>query len=184
MNGMGLYQLNYDSRRGCGFAVDPGLADASVPHEFDRETRAPVLFLDPGRHGDTALLFGLLNRLRHGLLQTRRQRHHRGMAARERSGTNDGGHHARLLKNLARVELLILDDWAIAPLRDQERRDMLEILEDRHGTRSTILTSQMPVEKWHDYLADPTIADALLDRVVHNAHRIKLKGPSRRKPEG
>ena len=60
---------------------------------------------------------------------------------------------------------------------------MLEILEDRHGSRSSILTSQLPVEKWHDYLADPTIADALLDRVVHNAHRIKLKGPSRRKPE-
>ena len=60
---------------------------------------------------------------------------------------------------------------------------MLEIFDDRHGTRSAILTSQLPVEKWHDYVADPTFADALLDRVVHNAHRIRLKGPSRRKPE-
>ncbi len=60
---------------------------------------------------------------------------------------------------------------------------MLEILEDRHASRSTIVTSQIPVEKWHDYLGDPTIADAILDRLVHNAHRLKLKGPSRRKPE-
>ena len=61
--------------------------------------------------------------------------------------------------------------------------DMLEIFEDRHGARSTIVTSQLPVETWHDYVADPTIADALLDRVVHNAHRLKLKGPSKRKTE-
>jgi DNA replication protein DnaC len=94
------------------------------------------------------------------------------------------GTYTRLLGRLAKADLLVLDDWGIAPLRDQERRDMLEILEDRHGARSTVVTSQLPVEKWHDYLADPTIADALLDRVVHNAHRIKLKGPSRRKPEG
>lgn len=92
------------------------------------------------------------------------------------------GTYTRLLGRLAKVDVLVLDDWGIAPLRDQERRDMLEIFEDRHGTRSTILTSQLPVENWHDYVADPTIADALLDRVVHNAHRIKLKGPSRRKP--
>jgi DNA replication protein DnaC len=72
----------------------------------------------------------------------------------------------------------------LAPLREQERRDLLEILDDRHGARSTIVTSQLPVEAWHDYLADPTIADALLDRLGHNAHRIKLKGPSRRKSDG
>jgi DNA replication protein DnaC len=93
------------------------------------------------------------------------------------------GTYTRLLGRLAKVDVLILDDWGLAPLREQERRDMLEIFDDRHGTRSAILTSQLPVEKWHDYVADPTIADALLDRVVHNAHRIKLKGPSRRKPE-
>lgn len=92
------------------------------------------------------------------------------------------GTYTRLLGRLGKIDVLVLDDWGIAPLRDQERRDVLEILEDRHGSRSTIVTSQLPVEKWHDYLADPTIADALLDRVVHNAHRLKLKGPSRRKP--
>jgi DNA replication protein DnaC len=92
------------------------------------------------------------------------------------------GTYTRLLGRLAKIDVLVLDDWGIAPLREQERRDMLEIFEDRHGARSVILTSQLPVENWHDYVADPTIADALLDRVVHNAHRIKLKGPSRRKP--
>jgi DNA replication protein DnaC len=93
------------------------------------------------------------------------------------------GTYTRLLGRLAKIDVLVLDDWGLAPLREQERRDMLEIFEDRHGTRSTIVTSQLPVENWHDYVADPTIADALLDRVVHNAHRLKLKGPSRRKTE-
>ena len=93
------------------------------------------------------------------------------------------GTYTRLLGRLAKFDVLVLDDWGLAPLREQERRDMLEIFDDRHAARSAILTSQLPVEKWHDYVADPTIADALLDRVVHNAHRIKLKGPSRRKPE-
>jgi len=93
------------------------------------------------------------------------------------------GTYTRLLGRLAKIDVLVLDDWGLAPLREQERRDLLEIFDDRHGSRSAILTSQLPVEKWHDYVADPTIADALLDRVVHNAHRIKLKGPSRRKPE-
>jgi len=93
------------------------------------------------------------------------------------------GTYTRLLGRLAKSDVLLLDDWGLAPLRDQERRDILEILEDRHATRSTIVTSQVPVENWHDYLADPTIADAILDRLVHNAHRIRLKGPSRRKPE-
>lgn len=92
------------------------------------------------------------------------------------------GTYTRLLGRLAKVDVLVLDDWGIAPLRDQERRDMLEIIEDRHGARATIITSQLPVENWHDYVGDPTIADALLDRVVHTAHRIKLKGPTRRKP--
>ena len=91
------------------------------------------------------------------------------------------GTYVRLLTKLAKVQVLILDDWGLAPMSDQQRRDILEILEDRHGARSTIVTSQVPVENWHDYIAHPTIADAVLDRLVHNAHRIKMKGPSRRK---
>src|ERR1019366_3420084 len=91
------------------------------------------------------------------------------------------GTYTRLLGRLAKVDVLVLDDWGLAPLREQERRDMLEIFDDRQGARSTIVTIQLPVESWHDSVADPTIADALLDRIVHVAHRIKLKGPSRRK---
>src|SRR6201991_122780 len=91
------------------------------------------------------------------------------------------GRHARLLKSLARVELLILDDWGLSPMTTDQRRDLLEILEDRHGRGSTIVTSQLPVEHWHDIIGDPTIADAILDRLVHNAHRLTLKGESLRK---
>jgi len=91
------------------------------------------------------------------------------------------GSYVRLLAKLARVDVLVVDDWGLAPVRDQERRDLLEVLEDRYGQRSTILTSQLPREKWHDHLADQTLADAILDRLLHNSHRIVLKGPSRRK---
>jgi len=82
---------------------------------------------------------------------------------------------------LARTDLLILDDWGLAVLTSTERRDMLEILEDRHGRGSTIVTSQLPVEHWHDAIGDPTLADAILDRLVHNAHRLSLAGESLRK---
>jgi DNA replication protein DnaC len=91
------------------------------------------------------------------------------------------GRHERLLRTLARVDLLILDDWGLAPITADRRRDLLEIMEDRHARRSTIVTSQLPVEHWHDSIGDPTIADAILDRLVHNAHRITLKGESLRK---
>jgi DNA replication protein DnaC len=93
------------------------------------------------------------------------------------------GTYSRLLARFAKVEVLVLDDWAIAPLTDSQRRDVLEIVEDRHGLRSTVITSQLDVGKWHDYVGDPTIADAILDRVVHNAYRLGPKGPSRRKGE-
>lgn len=91
------------------------------------------------------------------------------------------GTYVRLLGKLARFDLLVVDDWGLAPLADEERRDFLEVVEDRSETRSTILTSQLPIEKWHDHVADPTIADALCDRLLHNAYRLVLKGPSRRK---
>ena len=91
------------------------------------------------------------------------------------------GSYLRLLARLARIDVLVLDDWGLSALRDQDRRDLLEILEDRTGTRSTIVTSQLPPTKWHDYVGDPTIADAICDRLLHPAHRLVLKGPSRRK---
>ena len=91
------------------------------------------------------------------------------------------GSYANLLARLARVDVLVIDDWGLAPPKDQERRDLLEIVEDRYGTRSTIITSQVPPTKWHDHIGDPTVADAVCDRLLHNAHRLVLKGPSRRK---
>lgn len=95
------------------------------------------------------------------------------------------GRHARMLRALGRVELLILDDWGPEQLDADQRRDLLEILEDRYDRRSTIVTSQVPVEAWHEIIGNPTIADALLDRLVHNAHRIELRGESlrRKRPE-
>jgi DNA replication protein DnaC len=91
------------------------------------------------------------------------------------------GRYARLLKTIARVDLLVLDDWGLATLTAGERRDLLEILEDRHGRRATIVTSQLPVDAWHAVIGDPTLADAILDRLVHNAHRLELRGDSMRK---
>ena len=91
------------------------------------------------------------------------------------------GSYLRLLARFARTDVLVLDDWGLGALRDQDRRDLLEILEDRTGTRATIVTSQLPPETWHDYIADPTLADAICDRLLHPAHRLVLKGPSRRK---
>jgi DNA replication protein DnaC len=89
-----------------------------------------------------------------------------------------------LLARLARLDLLVVDDWAMAPLGDAERRDFLEICEDRYQVRSLILTSQLPVAKWHEQIGDPTLADSILDRLVHNAHRIEIRGESMRKKRG
>jgi len=91
------------------------------------------------------------------------------------------GSYARLLARLARLDVLIIDDWGLAPPDDRERQDLLEILEDRHGNRSTVVTSQFAPNRWHEILGDPTVADAICDRLLHAAIRITLKGPSRRK---
>jgi DNA replication protein DnaC len=91
------------------------------------------------------------------------------------------GTYTRLMKRLAKVDVLILDDWGLSKLIAEQRRDLLEILEDRHDTRSTIVTSQLPLDQWHHIIGDPTLADAILDRLVHNAYKINLKGESMRK---
>lgn len=91
------------------------------------------------------------------------------------------GSYPKLLAKLAKADLLILDDWGMAPLTDAERRDLLEVLEDRYGRRATLVTSQIPIEHWHEFLASPTLADAILDRIIHGAHKLILKGGSMRK---
>lgn len=91
------------------------------------------------------------------------------------------GRHLKILASFAKAELLILDDWGLAPLENNQRRDLLEILDDRHGMRSTLVTSQLPIDHWHEMIGDATLADAILDRLVHNAHKIKMRGESMRK---
>jgi len=91
------------------------------------------------------------------------------------------GRYDKILKTLSKTRLLIVDDWGLKPLVKDQSHDLLEILEDRHGLRSTLVTSQLPVEHWHEIIGNPTLADAILDRLIHNAYRINLKGESMRK---
>ena len=102
---------------------------------------------------------------------------------RELAVAHVDGSIGRLLLRLSRIDVLLLDDFAMAPLKDAERRDFLEICDDRYQRRSLILTSQMPVAHWHEQIGDPTIADSILDRLIHNAYRIELKGESLRKKQ-
>jgi DNA replication protein DnaC len=94
------------------------------------------------------------------------------------------GSYALTLARLAKLDVLVLDDFLIGPLKDQERRDLVEILEDRYGKSSTVVTTQVPTKNWHEKLGDPTMADAICDRTIHNAHVIALRGPSIREKKG
>ena len=100
---------------------------------------------------------------------------------RELAVAHADGRIGQMLLRLSRIDVLLLDDFAMAPLKDAERRDFLEICDDRYQRRAMILTSQMPVAHWHEQIGDPTIADSILDRLIHNAYRIELKGESMRK---
>ena len=91
------------------------------------------------------------------------------------------GRYRKILAAYARIDLLLIDDWGLASLTEEQRHDIFEILEDRHGLRSTLIASQLPIEKWHKVIGDPTLADAILDRLVHNAYKLSLKGESLRK---
>jgi len=91
------------------------------------------------------------------------------------------GRFVKLIQQLAKVDVLILDDWGLEKMSLGQRNDLLEIMEDRHGLRSTLITSQLPVGQWHKAIGDATLADAILDRLLHNSHKIKLKGESMRK---
>jgi DNA replication protein DnaC len=91
------------------------------------------------------------------------------------------GRYAKLLRTIARVDLLVLDDWGPQQLNAEQRRDLLEIVEDRYDVHSIIITSQLPIERWYEVIGDPTLADAILDRIIHNAYRIELNGEGMRK---
>lgn len=94
---------------------------------------------------------------------------------------SSGSVGTRRLVALAKTDVLLIDDWGLAPPSAAERSDLLEVLDDRVGTRSTVITSQLPIEHWHEYLGEPTLADAILDRILHSSHRLSLAGESMRK---
>lgn len=104
-----------------------------------------------------------------------------GRLLRELMIAKGDGRYPKLLAGLAKVDVLLLDDWGLTKLNAENRRDLLEVLEDRHGIRSTIATSQLPMDEWHNVIGDPTLADAILDRLVHTAYKINLRGESMRK---
>jgi DNA replication protein DnaC len=91
------------------------------------------------------------------------------------------GSLSHLFKKIAKAQVLVVDDWGLAKIEERQYRELLEILDDRHGQGSTVMTSQFPVSAWHEAIPDPTVADAILDRLIHNAHRIEMKGDSLRK---
>ena len=91
------------------------------------------------------------------------------------------GSYSRFMNQLAKTELLILDDWGIQKIAIPQRNDLMEVIEDRHGLKSNLIASQLPIENWHEYIGEATLADAILDRLIHNAHRLPLKGESMRK---
>ena len=90
------------------------------------------------------------------------------------------GSYGRLLARLAKADLLAIDDWLLSPLKDSERRDLLEVIEERYQRAATLIASQLPVKDWHEAIGEPTLADAICDRLIHGAHRIELTGPSMR----
>lgn len=103
---------------------------------------------------------------------------------RELATARADGSYPKMLGSIARADVLILDDWGLTPFAGDQDRDLLEVMEDRHGSRSTIITSQLPIESWHQLMPNPTVADAILDRLVHNSYRINLTGESMRKLRG
>ena len=124
----------------------------------------------------------------HALVMSKRRTNRLGFAIlltffRER-GRFPRDEAEKVMRHLSKIEVLVLDDWGLATLTDQHRRDLLEILDDRYNLRATLITSQLPVPHWHEAVGDPTLADAILDRVVHNAYKINLTGNSMRKQRG
>lgn len=169
-----LEDLDYRAARG----LDKGLVQSLAACQWVKE-HLNVLITGPTGVGKTWLACALAHKAcREGYTA---QYVRLTRLLREMTIAKGDGQYPKLLATLAKVDVLILDDWGLMKLSAEHRRDLLEVLEDRHGRRATIATSQLPIEEWHDVIGDATLADAILDRLVHNAYKINLRGESMRK---
>ena len=169
-----LEDLDYRHPRG----LDKGLIQSLASCQWARE-HLNILITGPTGVGKTWLACALAHKACREGYSAQYLRLTRLL--RELMIAKGDGRYPQLLAKLAKVDVLLLDDWGLMKLNAENRRDLLEVLEDRHGSRSTIATSQLPIDEWHNVIGDPTLADAILDRLVHNAYRINLKGESMRK---
>ncbi len=169
-----LEDLDYHTSRG----LDRGLIQSLAACQWAKES-LNVLITGPTGVGKTWLACALAHKACRAGYTAQYIRLTRLL--RELMIAKGDGRYTKLLASLAKVDVLILDDWGLLKLNAENRRDLLEVLEDRHGNRATIATSQLPIEEWHGVIGDATLADAILDRLVHNAYKINLKGESMRK---
>lgn len=169
-----IEDINYKARRGLDRSVMSNLTSLRWIKEHQN-----IIITGPTGVGKTYLACALAQQACRSDYRAQYQRLPRLLQDLEIS--KGDGSYRKILAALDRMDVLVIDDWGVTPLNSEQRRDLLEILDDRYGRRSTIITSQLPVKKWHDYLDDPTLADAILDRVTHNAHHLALTGESLRK---
>lgn len=166
--------IDYRIQRGIDQSVMMHLVTCDWIRNFQN-----IIITGPTGIGKTFLACALVNRAcRNG---------YRGMYLRgpgfyyQMALSRGDGSYGKIMNKLSKTHVLIIDDFGLTPMTDPERRDLLEVIEERHGRASTIITSQLPIENWHEVIGDPTLADAILDRLVHNAHKINMKGGSMRK---
>jgi DNA replication protein DnaC len=166
--------IDYRHRRGLDKSLMLSLGNCGWIREHQN-----IIFTGPTGVGKSYLACALAHK---ACLEGHKVRYYRvSRLFRDLHAAQGDGTYLKLMTSISKFEVLVIDDWGLENLKDQQRNDLLEVLEDRHGIRSTIITSQLPVEHWHEVIGNPTIADAIMDRLVHNAHKISLSGDSMRK---